>query len=134
MLRYPFVRLFGPLLGSHRTTTQARSYQLSKRSERPQGVSAVVQQGQDLYHSDSDLERDSEDGIIKERSFSDQKTAGQSRRGSEGILVTHKSSIVANEAAKKRCLARSEGQDEYAVATRSVAEDEPDRKSPYLHI
>lgn len=133
MLRGPFVRLFGPLLGAHRTTTTPRSYQLSGRSERPHVSSAAQDVRHDIYDSRSDSDRDSEEGIFKNDTMPDGKRGPNTRRGS-GIIITNEFSVVTNEIEKRKSQARSEGHDGDTLTTRSVTEDRPDGKSPYFHI
>jgi hypothetical protein len=130
MLRGPFVRLFGPLLGSRQDTSKHQSYQLSAQRK---SASAATNHRNDIYQSHEFERSDSEEGIVRDDANSDRKANPRSRRGS-GIFVTNEFSVVTS-GEKRKSQARSDGLDGDTLATtRSVNEDKPDGKSPYFHI
>ena len=132
MLRGPFVRLFGPLLGVNRSTTKASSYQLSGAEGQPRVATTGNARNHDVYGSLHDCDRDSEEGIFK-LPESRKGAHNHARRGSK-IVVTNEFSVEINEAEKRKSERHSVDPDRDTLATRSVNEDRPDGKSPHFHI
>ncbi|KAF1845979.1 uncharacterized protein K460DRAFT_312988 [Cucurbitaria berberidis CBS 394.84] len=132
MLRAPFVRLFGPLLGSHTrrgSTGRRPSHQLTWGSGQPRLGSHKT----DVSHVLPAIDRDSEEGIVKDEDIlADGRAISHSRRGS-GIFVTNEFSVV-TELEKKKRQSQCDGQDGDTLATSSVNEDKTDGKSPFYHV
>ncbi|KAL6708725.1 hypothetical protein ACN47E_002421 [Coniothyrium glycines] len=114
MLRGPFLRLFGPLLGARHNRTRRQSYQLSAQAH---STSITAHHKDDIYYSQDFQRSDSEQAIIEDDSTSAHKNDSRSRRGS-GIFVTNEFSVVTIEE-KRKSQARSEAYDE----ERHTAED-----------
>lgn len=119
MLRSPFVRLFGPLLGSRKSTIGHRSFQLSAR----QHPTDAAFHASGKVHGLRELSRsDSEQVIIEADDISVGKSDLPQRRESV-ILVTNGFSVMSEEE-ERSSPAKSGGEDEL----------KGDRKPAFLHI
>ena len=118
-------------MGSRHGTAGRHSYPLTWRSGPPR-ASPSAGHKTDISHT-SDIDRDSQEGIVKDDIIPDSRTQPLSRRGS-GIFVTNEFSVISDDVEKRKPQSQSEGQDGDIHATNSVNEDKPDGKSPFYHV
>ncbi|KAF2854713.1 hypothetical protein T440DRAFT_241456 [Plenodomus tracheiphilus IPT5] len=133
MLRGPFVRLFGPILGSRRTTTKTQSSRLSRRSDFSRNVHARMEHRSHMYRSYSNHEKESQDHMFEGDLPLDRMEASRNRRGSMGIVVTSDVKVENDGYGKRKSQAISESQDADLVSTGSINERST-VKSAYFHI
>ncbi|USP79802.1 uncharacterized protein yc1106_07076 [Curvularia clavata] len=128
MLRAPFVRLFGPLFGSHKGSngnTKRQSYALGWKSNHHPGVGHA----NTISHTNA-TQHDSDCDIINSDALPESRPGALNHVGKD-IFVTNEFSIERNELQKQRTETMS--CDDTNTA-RSVSEDKPEGKSPYYHV
>lgn len=127
MLRAPFVRLFGPLFGSHKDSNgniKRQSYALGWRSNHHPGVGHM----NTIFHTN--VTQGDSDGNIIDDALPESRPGALNHVGKD-IFITNEFSIERNELQKQRTETMS--CDDTNTA-RSVSEDKPEEKSPYYHV
>src|SRR5690242_7810052 len=100
MLRHPFLKVFGPLFGSRSSRSKQRSYQLTSRSNQRSGAlnSNKAVAPDDL----SDLERESEERIIREGQTGAADGRHSPDGGMGGILVKNEFSVTRSASPERK--------------------------------
>ena len=132
MLRAPFVRIFGPLFGSHvgtKGTAKRQSYQMGWKSNHHPGGAGTGNKS-NISHTKSEPQRESGDEFMKDEALPESRPGALNRRGS-GIFVKSEFSIERNELQKQKTETMS--QDDMNTG-RSVNEDKPEGKKPFYHV
>ncbi|EUC28505.1 hypothetical protein COCCADRAFT_9127 [Bipolaris zeicola 26-R-13] len=128
MLRAPFVRLLGPLFGSHRASkanTKRLSYPMIWQSNHHPGTG----HRSTVSHPRNESQRDSESNIIDDDILPPSRPGALNRQNSD-IVVTNEFSIERNKLQKSK----TETTICDTNTARSVSEDKPEGKSPYYHV
>ncbi|KAI8935859.1 hypothetical protein NX059_007376 [Plenodomus lindquistii] len=134
MLRGPFVRVFGPLLGSRRATTRRESYHLSRRSESSRKARVGSVHHSNIYESFSKFDRESQDKMFRDNTTPQHTKVSCNRRGSVSKTITDEITVVNGSPGDRLSQAISEGQDADTITSQSVNEERPTGKTTHFHI
>lgn len=127
MLRAPFVRLFGPLLGSAlamKSSTKRSSYPLNHAHGK-----AGADHRSGMSHGKSRSGRDSVDSILENGGA----PFMQGRRRS-GIFVTNEFSVESNALQLQETVSKSNSHMDETNTTGSINEDKADGRNPFYHV